>query len=113
MGARLGEALGDAGINIESLCGLGWEGRGIVHVLVEDAATARHVLADAGIEVESEADPIVADMSTQADTPGSLGKAARAVADAGVNVRAIYLGTNNRGVIVTSDKERARRALGM
>jgi hypothetical protein len=34
-------------------------------------------------------------------------------AGAVVNVRAIYLGINNRRVIVTSDNERTRRALGM
>jgi hypothetical protein len=111
--ARLGEALGGAGINIEGLCGIGMAGRGVIHVLVEDVAVARQALEGAGIAVEAEADALVSDMSAQADTPGALGMAARAVADAGVNIVAMYLATHDRGVIVTSDNDAARRALGM
>lgn len=111
--ARVGEALGGAGVNIEGMCGVGGGGRGVIHVLVEDAAAARRALEAAGLAVEGEAEALVADMSAQADTPGSLGTAARAVADAGVNIVAMYLGTHDRGVIVTSDNDRARQALGM
>ena len=111
--ADLGEALGKAGINIEGICGIGVEGRGITHLLVEDAAKARQALEGAGIKVEGEADPIVADMTRDADTPGALGKAARAVANAGVNIQALYLATRNRSVIVTTDNVKARKALGM
>jgi hypothetical protein len=111
--ADLGEALGKAGVNIEGICGIGVEGRGITHLLVEDAAKARQALEAAGIKVEGEADPIVADMTRDADTPGALGKAARAVANAGVNIQALYLATRNRGVIVTTDNAKARKALGM
>ncbi|HSD48488.1 MAG TPA: amino acid-binding protein [Actinomycetota bacterium] len=111
--ARLGEALGGAGVNIEGLCGVGTGGRGVIHVLVEDAGAARRALEGAGITVEAEAEALVADMSAQADTPGSLGVAARAVADAGVNIVAMYIATHDRGVIVTSDNARALQALGM
>lgn len=111
--ADLGEALGKAGVNIEGICGIGVEGRGITHVLVEDASKARQALEAAGIKVEGEADAIVADMSKDADEPGALGKAARAVADAGVNVQVLYLATHDRGVIVTNDNAKARKALGM
>lgn len=111
--AELGEALGKAGVNIEGICGIGVEGRGITHVLVEDAAKARQALEGAGIKVEGEADAIVADMTKDADTPGALGRAARAVADAGVNIQVMYVATRNRGVIVTNDNAKARKALGM
>ena len=47
--ARIGEALGGAGINIEGLCAIGYEGHGIVHVLVEDASASRSALEAAGI----------------------------------------------------------------
>jgi hypothetical protein len=111
--ADLGEALGNAGINIEGICGIGVEGRGIIHVLVEDAAMARQALEGAGIKVEGEADALVEDMTGDADTPGTLGRAARAVANAGVNIQAMYIATRNRGVLVTTDNARARQALGM
>jgi hypothetical protein len=111
--ADLGEALGKAGINIEGICGLGVEGRGIIHVLVEDAAKARQALEVAGIKVEGEADPIIAEVTASADKPGELGKMARAIADAGVNVQAMYLATHDRGVLVTTDNAKALKALGM
>ncbi len=111
--ADLGEALGNAGVNIEGICGLGVEGRGIIHVLVEDAAKARQALEGAGIKVEGEADPIVSEVKSSADKPGELGRMARAIADAGVNVQAMYLATHDRGVLVTTDNAKARKALGV
>jgi len=39
--ADVGEALGKAGINIDGLCGFPCQGKGILHILVEDAAAAR------------------------------------------------------------------------
>jgi hypothetical protein len=111
--ADLGEALGNAGVNIEGICGMGVEGRGIIHVLVEDAAKARQALEAAGIKVEGEADPIVTPVASRADKPGELGRMARAVADAGVNIQAMYLATHDRGVVVTSDNAKALKALAM
>ena len=111
--ADIGEALGRAGVNIEGFAGVGVEGRGIIHLLVADAAAARRALEGAGIEVEGEADAIVLDWAADADRPGALGEAARKVADAGVNIRAAYVATHDRGVLVTDDNEEARRALGI
>jgi len=111
--ADMGEALGKAGVNIEGMTGFTAEGRGIAHLLVEDVAKARAALEGAGIKVEGEADPLVADMTADADRPGALGEAARRIADAGVNIQVMYLATRNRGVIVTSDNEKARKALGL
>jgi ACT domain-containing protein len=109
--ARIGETLGKAGVNIEGVVGLGVQGRGIIHVLVEDAAGARKALEGAGIEVSGEAEALVFDLSADADRPGALGKMARKVADAGVNVIALYLATGSRGVAVTSDNKKALAAL--
>lgn len=112
--ADLGEALGKAGINIEGLCAITSEGRGIIHLLVEDAAAARMALDGAGIKVEGEADPIVSQVSAEeVDRPGATGAMARAMANAGVNIQVVYLATKNRVVAVTSDNAKARQALGM
>jgi hypothetical protein len=111
--ADLGEALGNAGVNIEGICGLGVEGRGIIHVLVEDAAKAKQALEGAGIKVEGEADALVMDVVGDQDRPGALGEMARAVSNAGVNIQACYLGTKSRGVLVTTDNAKAAKALGM
>jgi hypothetical protein len=111
--ARVGEALGGAGINIDGVSGIGFEGRGIIHILVENAAAARTALESAGIKVEGEADAVVMDLGDIADTPGAGGMMARKLSDAGVNIRALYLATKNRGVLVTDDNAKARQALGM
>jgi len=101
--ASIGEALGAAGINIEGLSGIGFEGRGIIHLCVQDGMAARKALEDAGIKVEGEADAILGPPVQGAETPGTLGAMARQVADAGINVRAAYLATGNRVVMVTDD----------
>ncbi len=111
--ADIGEALGRAGVNIEGFAGLGVEGRGIIHLLVADAAAARRALEEAMGKVEGEADAIVLDWAADADRPGALGEAARKVADAGVNIRAAYVATHDRGVLVTDDNAKARQALGV
>ncbi|MGE5225471.1 MAG: ACT domain-containing protein [Planctomycetaceae bacterium] len=101
--ASVGEALGAAGINIEGLCGLGFEGRGMIHICVEDAAGARQALDAAGIKVEGEADAVLGAPVAGAERPGTMGAMARRVADAGINVRAAYLATDSRVVMVTDD----------
>jgi hypothetical protein len=111
--ADIGEALGNAGVNIEGFAGYGEQGRGVIHLLVADAAAARAALEGAGIAVHGSQEAIVVDMSAEADRPGALGRAARRVADAGVNIRVAYVATHNRGVIVTDDDAKAREALGL
>jgi hypothetical protein len=112
--AKLGEAMGRAGVNIEGLCAVSTEGRAILHILVEDAMAARSALEGAGIKVEGETDPVVMEFPSDAVArPGSLGEMARKIADAGVNIQVAYIATGNRGVIVTSDNEKARQAVRM
>jgi hypothetical protein len=101
--ASVGEALGAAGINIEGLLGIGMEGRGIIHVCVQDGTAARKALEGAGIKVEGEAEAILGNPVQGADQAGTMGRMARAIADGGVNVRVVYLATNNRAVMVTDD----------
>lgn len=101
--ASVGEALGAAGINIEGLFGVGLEGRGIIHVCVQDGAAARAALEGAGLTVDGEDDAILGPPVAGADQPGTMGPMARQVADAGINVRAVYLATNSRVVMATDD----------
>jgi hypothetical protein len=111
--ADIGEALGRAGVNIEGFAGFGMEGRGIIHVLVEDAMMARRALEEAGLKVEGEAEALVMDMTAGADRPGALGETSRMVANAGVNIQVAYIATRNRAVVVTSDNAKAKAAFGM
>ena len=111
--ARFGEALGNAGINIEGLCAVVHEGKGIVHVLVEDVAGARAALDGAGITVDAETDVIVSPpmSDSDVDTPGRLGTMTRALADAGINITLGYTASRNRVVLGTSDNSRAQELL--
>jgi hypothetical protein len=110
--ARVGEALGGAGVNIEGIAGFGFEGRGIIHLLVEDAAAARSALESAGLSVNRESEAMVMELPAgAAGRPGEMGRMARAVADAGINFEAMYLATGNRAVAVTSDNEKTLAAM--
>jgi hypothetical protein len=106
--AGMGEALGKAGINIDGLCGFLCEGKGVIHVLVEDAPPARKVLEDAGIEVKGDRPVMVLDVS---DRPGVLGGICRRISDAGINIDLIYAATNTRIVLGVSDLEKAKSVI--
>jgi hypothetical protein len=71
--AKVAEALGAAGVNIEGIAGLGGGGTGHVHLLVEDAGGARAALQGAGFTVDGERDAVVVDVSGE-DRPGKLGE---------------------------------------
>ena len=106
--ADLGEALGKAGINIDGICGFPCEGKGIIHVLVDDSVTARKALEKGGIEVKGERQVMVLDII---DRPGELGSICRRIADAGVNIDLVYLATKTRIVLGVSDFEKAKSAI--
>ena len=114
-GARLGEALGKAGVNIEGLCAImdSGTGTGAVHVLVDDVAGAKAALEGAGITVDAETDVLVSPAlgEPDVDTPGRFGAMARALADAGINIALAYVASRNRVVLATSDNQRATQLL--
>jgi hypothetical protein len=111
--ARVAEALGGAGVNIEGLCGLGVEGKGVICLVVEDAGGARSALQGAGVPIEAESEAIVLDVAADADRPGAAAEIARKVADAGVNIEIACVATHDRLVLATSDNAKARAALGL
>lgn len=106
--ADMGEALGKAGINIDGGCGFPCEGKGVLHILVDDAADARRVLEGGGFEVTGERQVLILDIE---DRPGAFGEIARKIAGAGVNIDLVYVASNNRLVLGTDDLEKARAAL--
>ena len=106
--ARLGEAAGEAGINIEGVSAFTGQGKGVVHVLVPDAELALEALSAAGLDVRAARDVIVVDIE---DRPGALGMFTRRLADENINVEQAYLATNNRLVLAVDDIERARKLL--
>jgi hypothetical protein len=107
--AELGEATGKAGVNIEGICALTFDGRGVLHILVEDAAAARSALADAGVEVRDERDVLVLELE---DRPGTLGEIARNLSEASVNIELAYTTFGGVQLVLGVDKlEQSREAM--
>jgi hypothetical protein len=106
--AALGEAAGSAGINLAGVSGAVCEGKGVVHLLVDDAAEAETALRNAGFEVDKAREVLIADV---ADRPGAFGEVCRRIADAGISLDLVYLATNTRLVLGAEDLNGARAAL--
>ena len=109
--ADLGEATGRAGINIAGLCAMVGDGKGFIHILVDDGAAASTALREAGLSVADEREAIVVDLH---DRPGAMGEIARDLAEAGVNIDVAYtIFSGVRLVILTEDLDSAREALDL
>jgi hypothetical protein len=110
--ARLGQATGEAGVNIQGMCAFTGEGRGVIHILVDDerADAAREALEQAGMGVADEREVLVVDV---VDRPGTLGELARSLGEASVNIELAYTTFGGvKLVIATDDIDSARAALG-
>lgn len=110
--ADIAEALGERGINITGIAGSAWDDSGAIGIITNDDAGTRSVL-DARDASYREMDLVAAGME---DKPGTLGSAARRLADRGVNIQAI-IPTGMQGTKVTvafavDDAAAAREALG-
>lgn len=106
--AGLGEALGNAGINIEGICGFTCEDKGIIHILVQNGKDARRALENAGLPIHGERDVLVLEIE---DKPGEFGKVCRQLAAAGVNINLVYLTTQKQLILGVDDYNKARSVL--
>lgn len=104
--AEMGEALAAAGVSVEG--GGGWVvgDKGSAHFLFEDTVAARKALEEKGIEVIAENEILV--QRLKQDVPGQLGKIARMMEQAGVNINVIYSDHNNQLVLVVDDFEKGK-----
>ncbi len=103
--AAMGGALGRAGINIKGGCGLPVDGKGIIHLLVDDPDAAIAALGEAGIEAHSPAEVIQHKFQ---DRPGELGELTSRMGNAGINVYMFYLSADGEIVLGVDDIEKAR-----
>ena len=99
--ARMGEALGAAGVSVEG--GGAWvvANRGVAHFLFEDGDAARRALEAIGMNVVA-VKPVLLQRLRQ-DEPGQLGKICRAMAEAGVNIEVQYSDHDHQLVLVVDD----------
>ena len=106
--ARLGQALGRAGVSVEG--GGAWVvgGLGHAHFLVHDAAAtkAEAALADAGIHIAAVRDVLV--QRLRQDVPGQLGALCGRMAEAGVNIEVLYSDHDGQLILVVDDLARGR-----
>ena len=85
--ASLTEVLAGAGVNIEALAAFGFDGEGVVRLVVDDATLARRALREAGLAAEEK--QVLTTFLPHA--PGQLASVARKLADSGVNIDAVYV----------------------
>ena len=109
--ARVGEALGAVGVNVEGLCGFTSGGLGIMHVLVgeADVDAARRALVAAHIEIMSQRHVAVVPC---ADKPGELGRVMRRLASEEVNCDLVFLATGERLAIGSEHMDHVVSLLG-
>ena len=109
--ADVTEAIAARGVNIASVSGATCGDKGRVAIATEDDAGTRAALADIGATFE-EKELTTAPLPHQ---PGSLAKAARQLANKGVNIESVILlgmrGNDIEVGFVTSDPAAARDAL--
>ena len=104
--AEMGEALGRAGVSIEGGGVFVVNGVGVAHFLFADGAAARAALEAAGIRVVEENEVLI--QTLRQGEPGQLGKLARKMAEAGVNIRVQYSDHDHRLILVVDDPVRGR-----
>jgi hypothetical protein len=84
--ARVAEAIAAKGINIEGISGTTCDKSGRVAIVTRDEAATRTALGDAKCSFKE----MEATETSLRHAPGTLATAARRLADAGINVEAIF-----------------------
>ncbi len=109
--ARLGEIIGEVGVSIRGLAAFTGEGRGVVHLLLDDQTVSRcrEALERAGMGIADQREVLVVNIE---DRPGALGELTRQLAEANVNIELAYTTFGGvKVVIATDDLTSARAAL--
>lgn len=106
--AALTEALAAAGVNIEALTAYGHNGDGTVRLITSDAPTTRRVLDEAALKFDEHTVLAV----SLPHRPGELARLTRSLADAGVNIDALYvLRANADGIDLAISVDQPETAL--
>lgn len=108
--ARLGEITGEAAVSIRGLAAFTGEGRGVVHLLLDDQAVARcrEALERAGMGIADQREVLVVNIE---DRPGALGELTRQLAEANVNIEVAYTTFGGMKVVIATDDLASARAV--
>ncbi len=107
--AQIGEMFGEIEINILAAAAFTHEGKGVLHFVVDDSDRAQGSLEAAGYKVLTVREVL---NTTLDDRPGELGRFARKLADAGVNITSSYTSGSAIGdteIILAVDNVEAAR----
>lgn len=106
--ARLGAALGDAGVNVEAIQGTTGNGTGVVQFVANEPERAARALEAARIAYTRREVIII----TVLDEPGTLGDVALVMAKAGINIDSVYVTTRGHAVLGVDDVVGATQVAG-
>ena len=110
--AHIGEMFGKVEVNILAAAAFTFNGKGIIHFVVDDADKAIGVLKETKNKVLQVREVLSVSLD---DRPGELGRFARRMADAGVNITSFYTAGASGGdaelIIAVDDLEAARDRL--
>lgn len=93
--ATLTQALADAGVTVEGMSAYGFDEDGIVRLVVTDDAGARRALTSAGLRAEEHRVLV----TTVPHHAHGLAELTRSLAEAGVNIEAMYVLRSRNGEI--------------
>ena len=109
--ADIGEVFGQARVNIRAAAAFAHGGHGYLHFVVDDSDRALAILKVGGWKVRTTREVLVVSLD---DRPGELGRYARRLADAGINIAALYMAGERAGekelIVAVDDVASARRA---
>ena len=108
--AEIGELFGQARVNIKAAAAFSENGRGHLHFVVDNADRALAALKVGGWNVTEKQEVLAVSVD---DEPGALGRYARRLAAAGVNITALYAAGDRAGdkelIVAVDDLAAARR----
>jgi hypothetical protein len=108
--ADIGELLGRANVNIETLTANTYNGLGVIHLVVDDGEEAGQLLRSNGFKVEGTRPVLTA---TLEDQPGELGRYCRRLARSGITISAAYVARRGGGetemIFAVDDVEAAKK----
>ncbi len=109
--ARVGEVLGAAGVNIETLSAFSHNGTAVVHLVVDDGDDAAEILRSNEFQVEGTRQVLTATLD---DRPGELGRYCRKLTAAGVDISTAYVmkrgGGDTELIFAVDDLDSAKKA---
>jgi hypothetical protein len=108
--AEVGELFGEARVNISAAAAFAQGGTGVLHFVVDHADRAITALKRGGWKIRTTREVLAVTLD---DRPGELGRYARRLADAGVNITALYMAGDRGGdkelIVAVDDIAAARR----